>query len=455
LAGRLAYNFDTRYFAEFNFGYNGSERFSQNNRWGFFPSFGLAWMISNETFFEPLLDIFPQFKLKATYGLVGNDAIGSKNDRFYYLSQVDLNADRSVNWGSQLNYNPGGVNIQRYANDRIGWETAYKSNIGTEITTTSGLSANVDLFKETRKNILLDRVIPNTMGVIPAVKANLGEAMGKGIDIELNYEKIVNNDLWFTGRGTFTYATSEAKKWEEPDYSATPWLSRVGHSLSQNWGYIAERLFIDDDEVKNSPVQFGDYEGGDIKYRDVNNDGKISELDKVPIGFPTTPEINYGFGLTVGHKGIDASFFFQGSARQTFWIDLYNTTPFLDSNADDGLVGQNAILRAFSNSYWSENNRDPYALWPRLANHQVENNNQTSTWFMQDASFLRLKSVELGYTVPENIRKKMNMVNLRVYVSGTNLFSWSRFKLWDPEMAGNGLGYPIQRVINIGLNIGF
>ena len=207
--------------------------------------------------------------------------------------------------------------------------------------------------------------------------------------------------------------------------------------------------------MKNSPVQFGNYGAGDIKYRDVNNDGKISELDKVPIGFPSTPEINYGFGLTVGYKGIDASFFFQGSARQSFWIDLYNTTPFLDSDAYDGRVGQNAILKAFADSYWSENNRDPYALWPRLANYQVENNNQTSTWFMQDASFLRLKSVELGYTVPENTRKKMKMANLRVYVSGTNLFSWSRFRLWDPEMAGNGLGYPIQRVINVGLNIGF
>ncbi|WP_416188624.1 SusC/RagA family TonB-linked outer membrane protein [Proteiniphilum sp.] len=455
LAGRLAYNYDTRYFAEFNFGYNGSERFSKNNRWGFFPSVGAAWMISNEAFFEPLTNVFPQFKLKATYGLVGNDAIGSDYDRFYYLSQVDLYANRNVNWGTQLNYNPGGVNIQRYANDRIGWETAYKTNIGAEVSTALGLSANIDLFKETRKNILLERVIPNTMGVIPAVKANLGEAMGQGVDVEVNYEKIVNKNLWFTGRGTFTYATSKALKWEEPDYSATPWLSRVGHSLSQNWGYIAERLFIDEEEVKNSPVQFGNYGAGDIKYRDVNNDGKISELDKVPIGFPSTPEINYGFGLTVGYKGIDASFFFQGSARQSFWIDLYNTTPFLDSDADDGRVGQNAILKAFADSYWSENNRDPYALWPRLANYQVENNNQTSTWFMQDASFLRLKSVELGYTVPENTRKKMKMANLRVYVSGTNLFSWSRFRLWDPEMAGNGLGYPIQRVINVGLNIGF
>lgn len=455
LAGRLAYNYDSRYFAELNFGYNGSERFSVNNRWGFFPSVGLAWMVSNEDFFEPMKTVFDQFKLKGTYGMVGNDAIGSYYDRFYYLSQIDMNAGRAVNWGTQLNYNPGGINVERYANDKIGWETAYKTNLGMEISLVNGLSTNIDFFREKRVNILLNRVIPSTMGVIPAVKANLGEAEGKGVDIELNYEKIVNNDLWFTGRGTFTYATSKAIKWEEPDYSETPWLSHVGQSLGQSWGYIAERLFIDEQEVFNSPTQFGNYVAGDIKYRDVNGDGKISELDKVPIGHPTTPEINYGFGLTVGFKGIDASFFFQGSARQSFWIDLYNTTPFQDSDAYDGRIGQNAVLKAYADSYWSESNRNPYAFWPRLSNNVVENNNQMSTWFMQDASFLRLKSVELGYALPANIYKRMGMSNLRLYLSATNLFSLSGFKLWDPEMAGNGLGYPIQRVVNIGLNVSF
>eukprot|EP00828_Plagiopyla_frontata_P014979 TRINITY_DN1949_c0_g1_i5.p3 TRINITY_DN1949_c0_g1~~TRINITY_DN1949_c0_g1_i5.p3 ORF type:complete len:478 (-),score=27.95 TRINITY_DN1949_c0_g1_i5:392-1825(-) len=454
VSGRLAYNYDTRYFGEFNFGYNGSERFSKNNRWGFFPSVGVAWMLSNEPFFSSLSNVITQFKLKATYGLVGNDAIGSNNDRFYYLSQVDMDAERNVNWGTQLSYNPGGIEVSRYANDKIGWEKAYKTNIGAELVLKNGLSANIDLFRERRENILLDRVIPATMGVIPAVKANLGEANGKGIDIEMNYEKSFGNDLWLTGRGTFTYATSEAKEWEEPDYSETPWLSRVGQPLSQTWGYIAERLFIDDAEVKNSPTQFGKYRAGDIKYRDVNRDGKISELDKVPIGFPTTPEINYGFGLSAGYKGFDASFFFQGSARQSFGLDLGKVSPFLDGDSGDDLTGNNAVLQVFADNYWSENNRNPYALWPRLANYTVDNNNQTSTWFMQDATFLRLKSVELGYTLPKTLTKRMYLQNLRLYVSGTNLLCFSNFKLWDPEMAGNGLGYPVQRVFNIGVNIG-
>lgn len=460
LAGRAAYNYDGRYFGEFVFGYNGSERFSKNNRWGFFPSVAGGWMLSKESFFEPLTTVFDQFKFKASYGLTGQDQIGDGNDRFYYLSQVTLNSsDRNVNWGTQLNYNPGGIIVDRYANDEIGWEKSYKLNVGAEMRTVFGLSANVEYFTERRENILLNRIIPNTMGIIPDVKANLGKAKGKGVDMELNYEKSFNKDLWITGRGTFTYATSEAVEWEELDYSETPWLSKVGKSLGQTWGYIAERLFVDEEEVKNSPTQFGEYMAGDIKYRDVNGDGKISELDKVPIGYPTTPEINYGFGLSVGYKGLDASFFFQGSGRQSFWLDLKKITPFLDGdageNGEDGLLGQNAVLDVIANSYWSENNRNPYAFWPRLANQSVENNNQTSTWFMQDATFLRLKSVEIGYTVPKNLVKKFKVQNLRFYVSGTNLLCWSKFKLWDPEMAGNGLGYPVQRVINVGLNLGF
>jgi TonB-linked SusC/RagA family outer membrane protein len=464
LSGRFSYNYDTRYFAEFNFGYNGSERFSLQHRWGFFPSIGAAWMISNENFFTPLKDVITQLKVKGTYGMVGNDAIGSNNDRFYYLAQVNINANRDVNWGTAATYeyNPGGINVSRYANDRIGWETAYKTNIGLELELKYGLSANIDFFHERRENILLTRIISETTGIIPEVKSNLGAASGQGIDVELNYEKIINNDWWITGRGTFTYATSKVLEWEEPDYRATPWLSKVGYSVSQRWGYIAERLFVDDWEVANSPTQWGEVLGGDIKYRDINGDGRISELDKVPIGFPDVPEINYGFGVSVGYKGWDFSVFFQGSARQSFWMKLDDNgriQPFLDSSytggGNDGMIGQNAILKPIADSYWNESNRDPYAFWPRLSNYPLENNSQQSTWFMQDASFLRLKSAEIGYSLPEKMVNKIYMSNLRLYVSATNLACWSGFKLWDPEMAGNGLGYPLQRVINVGINIGF
>jgi hypothetical protein len=293
------------------------------------------------------------------------------------------------------------------------------------------------------------------MGIIPDVKANLGIGSGRGFEVEMNYEKSFNKDFFLTGRGTFTYATNEVLEWEEPDYSETPWKSAVGYNIYQTKGYIAERLFVDEREVANSPEQgWGQVMAGDIKYRDVNGDGRISALDQVPIGYPTVPEITYGFGLTAGYKGFDASFFFQGSARRSFWLNIGAIQPFMDGNGSDGLIGQNAVIKPIEESYWSESNRDPYAFWPRLSNYAINNNRQTSTWYMHDASFLRLKSAEIGYTMPQNLTRKFFVSNLRIYASGTNLLRWSGFTFWDPEMGGNGLGYPLQRVLSVGINIG-
>ncbi len=455
LSGRFSYNYDSRYLAEFAFGYNASERFSKDNRWGFFPSFGAGWVVSNEPFFESLKPAFRQLKIRGSYGIAGNEAIGSSSERFFYLSEVDLNAPYLVNWGINMNENPGGINVNRYANDQVGWERSYKSNLVLEFNLVNGFSSIIEVYKERRKNILQDRIIPATAGILPAVKANLGEAEGKGVDIELNYDKNIGKNLQLTGRGTFTYSTSKVIKWEEPDYANTRWLSRLGTSLGQTWGLVAERLFVDDAEVKNSPKQeFGNYGGGDIKYRDINADGKIDNLDYVPIGHPTTPEIIYGFGLSVAWKQFDVNFFFQGMARESFWLNLDNVTPFIDGDVLDGRVGQNAVMQAIADDYWSESDRNPYAFWPRLANYQIQNNRQHSTWFMQNGSFLRLKSVDIGYSFSREWLKRFKVSSLRLYASGSNLAVWSAFKLWDPEMAGSGFNYPLQKVYNVGFNIG-
>lgn len=195
--------------------------------------------------------------------------------------------------------------------------------------------------------------------------------------------------------------------------------------------------------------------GGDIKYRDINGDDKITELDKVPIGYPQTPEIIYGFGLSTGYKGVDFSFFFQGLARESFWIDAVKTYPFIDTDDNPAIYSKNALLKVYAENHWSEDNRNIHALWPRLADTQIANNTQTSTWFMRDGTFLRLKSLEFGYTIPSKVIRKLGITNLRIYGSGTNLLTFSKFKLWDPEMAGNGMGYPIQKVINVGLQLSF
>ena len=454
-AGRFTYGYDSRYFGELNFGYNGSERFSKDERYGFFPSAGLGYVVSNENFYSGgLKRVLPKLKLKATYGMVGNDQIGSDSDRFFYLSEVNMNnGNNGASFGTDFGYNRPGVSISRYENPSISWETAYKMNLGIEFNLFDRFEVQADYFTEHRTNILMGRIaVPPTMGLQATPSANVGEAEGGGFEFSLDYNHSFKNGLWLTGRGNFTYATSEFKVYEEPDYSLTPWRSRIGRSLGQSWGYVAERLFVDELDIYNSPSQNfgGDYPlmAGDIKYKDINEDGKINELDKVPIGYPNNaPEVIYGFGLSAGYKGFDFSCFFQGSARSTFWIDPGATQPF------NG--GQNALMQAYADSHWSEENRDLHALWPRLSEGTVANNQQMSTWFMRDGSFLRLKSVELGYTVPQKITKKAFVSMLRLYVSGTNLLTFSKFDLWDPEMGGNGLGYPIQRVFNAGIQLNF
>ena len=458
LSGRFTYGLNSKYFVEFNFGYNGSERFAKNNRFGFFPSFGVGWSVSDEPFFENLKPTISRLRIRASYGLVGNDEIGSEDDRFFYLSQVNLdNNARGALFGTDLDNFRAGVSIDRYENELISWETATKVNLGLEMNLFDDkIVILADVFKENRENILMNRAfIPPSLGLEASVRANIGKAESQGIDFSIDYNEDFGNAFWMTGRVNFTYAVGKFKLFEEPDYSqTTPWLSRNGQPITQEWGYVAERLFVDEAEVLNSPMQFGDYGAGDIKYRDINEDGVIDFRDRVPIGHPTSPEIVYGFGLSMGYKNFDISSFFQGSARSSFWIDAEATAPFVDP-ASSGAIENNALLQVYADSHWSEENQDIYALWPRLSAQLVENNLQRSTWFMRDGSFIRLKQLEIGYTLPNTLLDKWKIGNLRVYVSGTNLLTFSKFKLWDPEMAGNGLAYPIQKVYNLGLMASF
>lgn len=454
LAGRATYSYDSRYFIEFNFGYNGSERFSAKERFGFFPSAGIGYLISNEKFFEPLKPVISKLKLKGTYGLAGSDNIGGANERFFYLSNVNMNnGDRGYYFGSEFNYGSNGISISRYSDPYISWETAYKQNYGIELNLFEKLEIQADYFLETRKNILMERAyIPVSMGLQAKPKSNVGESSGSGIDISVDYSQSFSNNFWLSVRGNFTYATGKFKVYEEPEYTNTPWRSHAGQKISQTWGLIAERLFVDESDVNNAPLQtFSEYKAGDIKYRDINNDGVIDGEDFVPIGHPTTPEIIYGMGFSVGYKGFDLSAFFQGSARSSFWIKPDAVAPFIGAKG----VSQNALMQIIANDHWSEDSRNSRAFWPRLSEYTIANNNQTSTWFMRDGSFIRLKSLELGYTVPQEITRKIRMQGLRFYLSGSNLFALSKFKLWDPEMAGDGLGYPVQRVFNIGMNLNF
>ena len=460
LSGRFTYGYDKRYFVEYNFGYNGSERFHKSHRWGFFPSAGLAWMMSNEKWFKPLTKVVSNLKLRYSYGLVGNDNIGSSSNRFYYLSEMSMNnSGLGASFGETRNVSYNGIGVVRYANEAITWEKSYKSNYALELGLFKKLDIIAEYFTEHRTDIFMQRAdIPNTMGLQAAVYGNIGQARSKGIDIQADYKQAWASGLWASARANFTYSTGKYDVYEEPTYPES-YRQHAGRSIRQTWGYIAERLFVDDEDAANSPSQaaFGSqYGGGDIKYTDVNGDGVITNADMVPIGYPTPPEIIYGFGVSLGPKGFDFSVFFQGLGRESFWIDAtsaystkynkYGTAPFVNN-------GQ--LLKAYSDSHWSEDNRDIYALYPRYSAYENHNNTQVSTWWMRDGSFVRLKQMEFGYTLPQKLTNKIHIDNLRVYFQGNNLLCWSKFKLWDPELAGEGFNYPIQRTFNIGVNVTF
>lgn len=460
LSGRFTYGYDKRYFVEYNFGYNGSERFHKSHRWGFFPSAGLAWMMSNEKWFKPLTKVVSNLKLRYSYGLVGNENIGSSSNRFYYLSEMSMNnSGLGATFGETRNVSYNGIGVVRYANEAITWEKSYKSNYALELGLFKKLDIIAEYFTEHRTDIFMPRAdIPNTMGLQAVVYGNIGQARSKGIDIQADYKQAWASGLWASARANFTYSTGKYDVYEEPTYPES-YRQHAGRSIRQTWGYIAERLFVDDEDAANSPSQaaFGSqYGGGDIKYTDVNGDGVITNADMVPIGYPTSPEIIYGFGVSLGHKGFDFSVFFQGLGRESFWIDAtsaystkynkYGTAPFVNN-------GQ--LLKAYSDSHWSEDNRDIYALYPRYSAYENHNNTQVSTWWMRDGSFVRLKQMEFGYTLPQKLTNKIHIDNLRVYFQGNNLLCWSKFKLWDPELAGEGFNYPIQRTFNIGVNVTF
>lgn len=471
VSGRFTYGYDTRYFVEYNFGYNGSEKFDKGHRWGFFPSLGVGYNVTNESFFpESLKKYISKLRIRGTYGLVGNDEIS--NQRFFYISEVNPGGGDSFRTGFDFSgLNLSGYSISNYPNSNITWEVSRKSNLGIELGLFDGkVEIQTDIFQEYRTNILQERAdVPFEQGLWSTPLVNIGEANGKGVDISVDYEQIVNTDLWFVARGNFTYARSTYAHYEEAawDMLGTPWKSHKNRSVNQRWGYVAEHLFVDDEEIAVSARQdFSIYQPGDIKYKDMNDDGVIDILDQVPLGYPTVPEINYGFGLSAGYKGFDFSFFFSGSARSSFFINPAAISPFLqrtinsNGNITTSLSSGNARLNGgltkfIADDHWTEQSQNPNAFWPRLATFNMSNNTQTSTWWMYDGRYLRLKSAEIGYTLPNKFTDKLGMTSLRIYLSGTNLLLFSKFKLWDVEMGGNGLNYPLQRIFNLGINLSF
>lgn len=458
VAGRATYSYKSRYFLEFNFGYNGTERFSDNHRFGFFPTIGASWIISDEKFWGDLYNVFDRFKLRASYGLVGNDQIS--NRRFFYISDVNLNGGGGASFGTNNIYSHNGVAINNYQNNDITWEKSKQLNLGVEFTIFKNFNVTAEVYRNDKYDVLQDLSldnIPSTLGLEAPISANIGKVQSKGIDIQLDGKRSIGTSGFISARANFTYTANKYVQFEQPAYEA--YRLKVGQPLNRDYGYIADRLFVDDEEARNSPTQSFSNGGtlplgGDIKYRDLNGDGKIDGADQTYLGDPNIPQIVYGFGVSGGWKGFDLSAFFQGQAKVSFFIDPARTSPFIQS-PDTQFNGNTQLLQEYADNHWSEDNQNLYALYPRLGINgaQIENNRQKSTWWMRDGSFLRLKSAELGYTLPAKIAKALGVKNTRIYVNGLNLLTWSPFKMWDPELGGNGFNYPIQKVFNIGINV--
>lgn len=450
MRARFNYGFDDRYLAEMSLTYTGSEKFASDHRWGIFPAMGVGYILSNESYWEPLQDVMPMFKLKYSLGMVGNDQIAGPEDRFFFLSDIDPGS-WGYRWGRNFNSSYGGFNINRYANPQITWEIAVKQNVGFEMDLFKNRSLKVILeyFTENREQIYQARAnLPETMGLTSNVYGNVGEVKSAGWDGSIDLNHSFNKDLWISGRFNFTYAHNEIIENEEPEYRWS-YLSNIGWPINTWKGYIAERLFIDEADVANSPRQElgGIVRAGDIKYKDINGDGRVNSDDQVHIGYPIVPEITYGFGLSGGYKNFDLSFFMQGQDRVSFFINPNNIAPFVE---------QRNAMQYIADDHWNPNNPVAKAFWPRLSASYNDNNNvSNSTWWIRNGRFLRMKNAELGYTLPKNFFPSTGIESLRLYLAGQNLFNLSDFKLWDPEMGGEGFNYPLQKVYSVGLTVSF
>ena len=439
IAGRVTYGYDDRYMIEANFGYNGSENFGEGKRFGFFPSVAIGYNISNENFFTPLRKVISNLKIRGSYGKVGNS---STDSRFPYLTYVNLSGASYIFGNNWQNKGTGAI-ITRYGAAGARWETGIKADMGVELNLFNSLNITFDWFTETRKDIFMRRnIVPAESGITGDLRpyANLGKVKNQGVDLNIEYNKAFSRDLIASLKGSFTYAKNTLLEADEPSYpEEEAYRSEIGKPLNRYTGLIAMGLFKDEADVENSPEQTfsPNLKPGDIKYKDLNGDGKIDSNDMTEIGDPTVPQIVYGFGGSVQYKSFDFSVFFQGVAKTS--LMMQNIHPFTSD--------QTTLLDFIAKDYWTEENPNPNAEYPRLiSNLDSHNNFMNSTYWLRSAAFLRLKNVEIGYTYKV----------ARLFISGQNLLTFSPFKHWDPELGGGkGLTYPNLRVATIGLQLTF
>ncbi|MDP4208466.1 MAG: TonB-dependent receptor [Bacteroidota bacterium] len=437
--GRINYGFDSRYFAEFGYAYNGSENFPKGKRFGFFPTLSAAWVLSNESFMKPV-SFIDFFKLRASAGLLGNDNIGG--GRFIY-DQYFNSAGSAYTLGTGGGSGVTAINEGTLANSNVTWEKSTKYNVGFETKFLKKLEVTFDYFLEKRSNILTSRSgdIPSIIGVGVPME-NIGKVTNRGVEVSAMFTDRVGKFEYFAG-GSFFYAHNKIDYQNEVPRSES-YLYRTGHSIGQPFGLQAIGFFNSQDEINNSPKQiFAPVQPGDIKYKDQNNDGVINENDEVAIGYNSDPEITYTFNVGAKYKGFDFEMFFQGETNRSVYLNgTYVWALVNNSKAVPVALGR-----------WTDATKTT-ASYPRLTTMTNDNNYRRSTFWTKDGSFLRLRNVELGYTLPESLTNRLRIASARIYINGINLLTWDKlgdFNL-DPETMS---GYPALKSYNIGVSLNF
>lgn len=450
LSARVTYDYDNRYFFEGNLGYTGSENFEPGQRFGIFPAFAVGWVPSNEKFWEPISKVVSFLKFRYSDGVVGNDSSG---DRFSYFTKIDEGGEYVTSWASSK-----GLAYSNYGY-RARWSKVHKQDLGIDISfLKNDLTFTFDLFKERRTKIFVDRNnVPLLSGFATTIQSNVGVVSNKGFEAQFEYNHQFNKDLFISLRGNFSYNRDEIIENAQSD-PAYPWLDQRGHNVLSELGYVAEGLYTSEEQIKERGItQFGEtYPGelvkpGDIMYKDLNGDGHIDTYDKCYISRGDVPDKYYGFGGDIRWKNFGVGILFQGTAGAQRILRGSGIRPFTSSTGG-------GTLYANITDRWSEDNPTKTdVFYPRLAwganDPSNTNNFQTSTWWLRDLDFLRLKQFTISYYFPKSWTRGGIITGGRFYIQGNNVLTWSSFDLWDPELnTDNGISYPNARTFSIGVN---
>lgn len=447
LAGRVNYNWMYRYFIDFNFGYTGSENFHKDNRFGFFPAVSGAWNVAEESFIKNNLKWVNMFKIRYSWGKTGNDNLG--DIRFPYLYTIEASGGyQFADPGYDRYYD--GMRYSNVASANVSWEISTKQDLGLDFSLFNDkLTGEVDYYKEKREGIYMERkYLPWITGLESTPSANVGIVKTEGFDGRFSFKHKVDK-VNLTIRGNVTYGKNEIVERDEEN-SIYWYKMQEGHRVNQAMGLVALGLFKDYEEIRNWPSQFGELMPGDIKYKDVNGDGKIDDNDRVAIGATTKPNFTYGFGISAQWKGLDVNVHFQGVGKSSYFIN--GSTVYMFSGGD----GWGNVMKemAESNRWILGVNEDPNADYPRLTYGNNSNNNRASTFWLRDGAYLRLKTLDVGYSLPKSLVRKAHMNTVRFFFTGTNLLTFSKFKLWDPEMGSStGKTYPLTKTLSLGVSV--